>query len=357
MSKPSPTNPVFGDDQFALLERLSNAIAVSGNEVEVREIVLEQVKPFADEIKVDSLGNVIARHSGDSAECLRVLLTAHMDEVGFMLVDESEGFFRFELIGGIDLRQLPGKLVQVGPDHIPGIIGVPPIHLAIADERQSTPSLESLRIDLGPNGSKKAHPGETGTFAPSFRKVGQSIRGKALDDRLGVVILIELIKHAPANIDMYAAFTVQEEIGGRGARVAAYQANPDLAIIIDSTPAYDLPTWDGSENRRYNSRLDYGPAIYVADGSTISNPRLVRHMIETGEALGIPYQLRQPGGGGTDAGAVHRQRAGIPSVSVSTPGRYAHSAAGLARIADWQNTFSLVQAALLRLSRDVLSAS
>lgn len=168
--------------------------------------------------------------------------------------------------------------------------------------------------------------------------------------------LIELIKHSPENIELLAAFTVQEEVGLRGARVAAYAMNPDLAIAIDCTPANDLPVWDGSENARYNTRLGAGPAIYLADKGTLSDPRLVRHLAETGNALGIPYQFRQPGGGGTDAGAIHRQRAGIPSVSVSVPGRYAHTAVMLARLQDWQNTYALLYHALGRLSREILDA-
>jgi endoglucanase len=172
---------------------------------------------------------------------------------------------------------------------------------------------------------------------------------------LGVATLIELVRHAPPNIDLLAAFTVQEEVGLRGAGVAAYAFNPDLAIVLDCTPAMDLPTWDGSENTQYNTRLNAGPAIYMADAATISDPRLVRLLIETAENLGIPYQIRQPGGGGTDAGAIHKQRAGVPSVSVSVPARYNHTPAAIARISDWKNTLALVHAALRRLTPDILS--
>ncbi len=181
------------------------------------------------------------------------------------------------------------------------------------------------------------------------------MRGKALDNRLGVATLIELIKHAPANIDLLAAFTVQEEIGLRGARVAAFAFDPDLAIILDSTPAYDLPAWDADENVRYNTRLGAGPAIYIGDSSTLSDPRLVRFMIETAEKYKIPYQLRQPGGGGTDAGTIHKQREGIPSISVSVPGRYHHSPASIVRLTDWQHTCNLVGTALSRLTPEVLA--
>jgi endoglucanase len=287
-----------------------------------------------------------------------------MDEVGLMLTnDEGEGLFRFDLVGGIDERQLVGKPVWIGKDHIPGVIGAKPIHLTTQDERKRSISLDSLRIDIGLGGDKKVKVGDRATFATPFTHTGPSFRAKALDNRLGVATLIELVKHAPPEVELLVAFTVQEEVGLRGARVAAYAQEPDLAIAVDSTPALDLPSWEESgesvgklqENFRYNTRLDLGPAIYVADRGTLADPRLNRFLIETAESLGIPYQIRQPGGGGTDAGAIHLSRAGIPSTSVSVPSRYQHTAAGLARRSDWQNTIALLHAALARLTPDILS--
>ena len=198
--------------------------------------------------------------------------------------------------------------------------------------------------------ASKVNIGDRATFATEYRRLGPSIRAKALDDRLGVLNLVELIKHAPANIDLMAAFTVQEEVGLRGAMVAAYAFDPDLAMALDCTPAYDLPDWDGEENTRYNTRLDYGPALYVADRATLSDPRLIRHFVRTAERHEIPYQIRQPGGGGTDAGAIHKQRGGIPSLSISVPGRYMHTAASIIRISDWQHTLNLLLASLGDLS-------
>jgi len=339
-----------------LLERLSNACAVSGDESEVRKIVLEAVQPLADEVRVDALGNVLAIKHAQSQPSLRVMLAAHMDEVGLMIVDEEEGgLYKFEIVGGIDPRQLPGKPVWVGKDHLPGVIGARPIHLTTPDERKSAIATESLRIDLGPEGSKKAKPGDRAVFATPFKSVGPSLMGKALDDRLGVATLIELLRQAPPHLEFQAAFTVQEEIGLRGARVAAYALNPDLAFVLDATPAHDLPTWDGSENTAYNTRLGRGPAIYVADGTTLSDPRLVRFLLRVADEHHLPYQIRQPGGGGTDAGAIHRQRTGIPSVSVSVPIRHAHSAVSIARIEDWANTLHLMTQALYALTPEILN--
>src|SRR5919106_4785484 len=341
--------PKFGNTQLKLLERLCNVIAVSGDEGEVRKIVLEQVKPYADEVRVDALGNVLATRHGRGRKRMRVMLDAHMDEIGFMIVaDDGEGIFRFELVGGIDVRHLVGKQVLVGREGKPGVIGGKPVHLMKSDERTRKVPLDSLRIDLGPEG--KAKVGDRAGFATKFRRAGPSILSKSIDDRIGVATVIELLKQAPPNIDVCAAFTVQEEIGLRGAKVAAQYFNPDLAIAIDSTPANDLPVFDGSENVIYNTKLGFGPAIYIADGSTIHDPRLVRFLVDRAEAQKIPYQFRQPGGGGTDSGAIQRALAGIPTVSVSVPHRYTHSPVSIARVDDWKNTLNLLRAALKRLT-------
>jgi len=335
-----------------LLEKLSNAVGVSGDESEVRNIVLEQVKPCAEQVKIDALGSVLVTRQAKVENPLRVMLAAHMDEVGFMLVNKEEGgLFGFERVGGLDVRQVVGKPVWVGKKHIPGVIGARPIHFTNAEERSHIIPLDTLRIDLGPGGGDLAKVGDRATFATNFEQVGPTLRGKALDDRLGVATLIELVKNPPPNIELLAAFTVQEEIGARGARVAAHAFNPDMAIAIDATPANDLPAWDETENARYNTRLGAGPAIYISDAGTLSDPRLVRWLVENAEEAGIPYQIRQPGSGGTDAGAIHRQRAGVPSISLSVPVRGAHTAILQARLEDWKNLLALLYTALQRLDR------
>ena len=347
--------PSIGSAQISLLEKLSNACAVSGDEGQVRRIVLDEIRADADELRVDALGNVLAVRKSNLENPLRVLVDAHMDEIGFMIVeDDKEGLFRFDLVGGIDVRVLPGKIVLVGKDNVLGVIGAKPIHLMEEGETSRKIPLDTLRIDVGQNGSK-VKIGDRATFATRFRQLGPSLVGKAIDNRIGIATLIELVKNPPENIELLASFSVQEEIGLRGARVAAYAHNPDMAIAIDSTPALDLPTWDDSENSGYNTRLGAGPAIYIADGGTLADPRLVRHLAQTGETAGIPYQFRQPGGGGTNAGAIHKTRAGVPTASVSVPGRYAHTAATIARLVDWENTLALVYQSLLHLNRSLFS--
>lgn len=346
--------PVFGTAQLKLLEKLCNVLAVSGDEGEVRKIVLEEIKPYADEVRVDALGNVLATRHGRGRKRVRVMVDAHMDEVGFMIVaEDGEGIYRFETVGGIDVRHLVGKQVYVGKDRIPGVIGGKPVHLMDADERTRKVPLDALRIDVGISG--KAKIGDRAGFVTRFRRAGPSIMAKSIDDRIGVATLIELLKHAPSNIDLCAAFSVQEEIGLRGAKVAAQYFNPDMAIAVDSTPAYDLPLHDGGENTSYNTKLGFGPAIYIADGSTLHDPRLVRFLSETAEAEGIPYQFRQPGGGGTDSGAIQKSLAGIPAVSVSVPHRYTHSPVSISCLDDWKNTIKLLHSALERITPGLIA--
>ncbi len=337
------------------LAKLCRAVAVSGDEREVRQIVRDELQDHARDIRVDALGSVLASRKGGKARRLRVLLDAHMDEVGFMLVaEDGDGLYEFRTIGGIDARNLAGKQVVVGKDHTPGVIGAKPIHLAKSDELRQAIAADSMRIDIGPGG--KAKIGDRGTFAPNFRRVGPSLLSKSLDDRMGVAILMELFKAASSSLDVCAAFTVQEEIGLRGARVAAQYFEPDLAIVIDATPANDLPMQYEAENTFYNTKLGLGPAIYVSSASTLDDPRLVRFMIQTAEAAKIPYQLRQPGGGSTNAGSIQRVGPGVPVVSVSVPHRYTHSAASLARVDDFKNTLALLFEALRRLSPAVLKS-
>jgi endoglucanase len=356
------TLPAFGAPQIRLLEKLSNAQAVSGDEGEVRKIVLENIRPNVDEARIDALGNVLAIKRGSANTRVKVMIAAHMDEVGLMLTseeDKEEGYYRFEVIGGIDPRVLAGKRVKFAHQDKFGVIGSKPIHLTSADERKNLLGIDSLRIDCA-SANNKIKVGERATFATEFMRTGDQLRGKALDDRLGVAILIELLKHPFPHLDILAAFTVQEEVGLRGAQVAAYALDPQVALVLDCTPAYDLPLEVEDpdhpiENARYNTKLRKGPAIYLADRETLSDPRWIAHLVQTAETMHIPYQFRQPGGGGTDAGSIHLQRSGIPSISVSTPARYIHTPAAIASFTDWKNTFHLVYSALNRLSADVFN--
>ena len=346
----------LGISQFRLLERLCNAVSVSGDEAEVRGIVLEAVSPLADEVRVDALGSVLVRRGGRGGARPRVLLDAHMDEVGFMIVDaEGDGIYHFETVGVMDAQILAGKQVLVGRGHTAGVIGVTPIHLLEGDAVTRSLGVDSLRIDLGLGGS--AEIGDRASFSTRFRRVGPSIFAKSIDDRIGVAILIELLRSAPDSIDLCLSFSVQEEIGVMGAQAAAHAFNPDLAFAIDSTPARDLPPQDGNENISYNTKLGLGPAIYVADKRTVHDPALVRFLRQTAEEARIPYQIRQPGGGGTDSGGIQPALAGVRTVSVSVPHRYTHSPISISRVEDWKNTLNLMDQALRRITPELAASS
>jgi endoglucanase len=287
------------------------------------------------------------------------MVAAHLDEVGLMVVAiTSDGMLQFEKVGGVDERYLLGKAVWVGRDHIPGVVGIKPIHLSGAGEVTRAVPLDLLRIDIGAPSkeaaSQRTRPGDRVSFATSFEVHGPLLTGKALDDRLGVASLISLVLDPPGNVELLAAFTAQEEVGLRGARVAAFALKPQAALVLDTTPALDLPTRDGSENIAYNTKLGGGPAVYLADRGTLGDRRLVSLVVEAARAEGLPLQIRQPGGGTTDAAAIHLTREGIPSISLSVPGRYLHTPRSLVHLDDWLNTMRLARAMLSRLTPDRL---
>ena len=341
------------------LKHLSNANGVSGDESAVRSIVIGLIKDHVDDLRVDTLGNVLAvkRAQGPAARRARVMLDAHLDEVGFMIFGaNSDGSLKFRAVGGIDDRILPGKAVLVGPGRIPGVIGVKPIHLLDGD--LSVLKIEDLAIDIGAASESEVSSavtiGQTATFATEFRAWNGAASGKALDDRAGCAVLIEILRGPRLPVDLLAAFTVQEEVGLRGAQVAAHAFDPDAAVAIDATPANDLPPAI-EQDVSPNTRLGHGPAIYVMTRYDLSDPRLVKHFMTTGDALKIPYQIRQPGGGGTNAGGIIPARSGVPTVSVSVPARYLHSPAALIYLKDARSTVALVRESVARLTSQVLT--
>jgi putative aminopeptidase FrvX len=357
-ARPRPAAP---DVDLELLRALSNAAGVSGDEGAVRRLVLEAIRPHAADVRVDALGNVLAvKPAARRRSPQRVLMAAHMDEVGLMVVDhDSDGALRFELVGGVSERALLGKPVLVGPRRLPGIIGAAPVHL-LGERKTSVVKAGQMRIDLGASSQEAARRlaalGDRAVFATEFAALEGAVRGKALDDRVGCAILIELLRGGPYPVELHAAFTVQEEVGLRGARVAGFAVAPHAALALDCTPAQDLPDSRGRENTQYNAQLGRGPVIYLADGRTLSDRRLVAHLTRTAQAAGLPYQVRQPGGGGTDAGAIQQAQGGVPVVSLSTPARYLHGPAAIVRLDDWRHTLALARAALERWNKSVLRA-
>ena len=349
-----------------ILKELSEAIGISGDEGEVRAVVLDAVRVHADDVRVDAMGNVLAfkrgtgRRSTSAGDRLRVMLAAHMDEVGLMVVGyDNDGFLKVRAVGGIDPRLLPGTLFRVGPERVPGVIGLKPVHLLKEEEGEKALQIEDLVVDIGAKGkdeAKKLAPlGTCAAFATQFRQVGpDTVSGKAFDDRAGCAVLVELLRGERFRFDLHAAFTVQEEVGLRGAGVAAYAIEPDCAFALEGTVADDLPK---EKDASPTTRLGKGPAITVMDRSVISDRRLLRLLTSTAEELDIPYQVKQPGIGGTDAGAIHRSRAGVPSVTVAVPCRYIHSPVALLSLEDFDNTVRLMRESLARLTRRTLRVS
>lgn len=344
-----------------ILKELSEAVGVSGKEQAVRQIILKAIEGHADSIRIDPLGSVTAIKKGSKKDRPRVMLAAHMDEIGFMVMGfESDGLIRFTNVGGIDDRILPGLRVKVGESQTPGVIVWVPIH---KNNDQNVVKLSNLRIDIGATSKEGANGkikrGDHIVFDSYYAEMSPKIlRGKAFDDRVGCSLLVDVLQGGPYPVDVLAAFTVQEEIGLRGAKVAAQTLDPDVAFALEGTTAHDLPNPSGNpdEDEEPNpvTKLGSGPALTVMDSSVIVDPRLLRFLRTTAESNHISYQLKTAPGGGTDAGSIHRANAGVPSAVISVPCRYIHSPTALLNRDDYDNTLRLIQAALKNMSADVL---
>jgi tetrahedral aminopeptidase len=327
-----------GSVNLDLLRRLSETPGVSGREELVRAIVIEQLQPLVDELSVDALGNVIAIKRGSSDR--KVMLAAHMDEIGFMAryVDER-GFVRIQPLGGFDPRTLIAQRVIVhtrGGEHLRGVLtpATKPIHL-LGDERPGAPKLEEFYVDLGLPGERvKAlvSLGDSITMDRTFERVGENVIGKAMDDRTGVFTMIEALRQLGSHTaTVIAVATVQEEVGLRGATTSAFAVEPDVAIAIDTTLAVDTP---GMPETDAVTRLGEGVAIKVFDSSFIPNFKLVEHLRTVAERHEIRHQLEVLPHGGTDAGAMQRARGGAAAITVSIPSRYVHTVNEMISVAD-----------------------
>lgn len=339
------------------LELLSNAPGISGQEIEVRRAIRPLIEPHIDDLHVDALGNLIAHKAGTGDSALRVMVSAHMDEVGLMVIGHTgDGDLRIESVGGIPARLLPGLTVMVGNAAIPGIIGLQAIHRADGSSLNKAPSIEKLTVDIGAAGRDEAERlapvGTAIVFGTTFEKLGSSCMGKAFDDRAGCAALIALLRGAPFPFDLFGVFTVQEEVGLRGAQVAAYTVAPDVAVVLEGTLADDLPKDEPDVSP--TTALGKGPAITAMDRSYITPPRLLSHFVRVAETEGIAYQIKQPGIGGTDAGGIHRTRAGVPAITVAVPCRYIHSPVSLLRGDDLTAWVCLVDAATRQITPELI---
>lgn len=339
-----------------LLKKLTEAVGVSGEEKEIRRLIRDLIAAHVDEWHVDPLGNLVASKKGTGISDLRVLVDAHMDEVGLMITEiGSDGMLKFAPVGGFDPRSLLGKVVQVGPRKLTGVIGAKPIHLLESGQYDKVVEIEAMRIDIGAKNKEAANGkvkvGDRAAFVTEYEELGKTAVAKAFDNRAGCAALVELLRAGPYPCDLIAAFTVQEEVGLRGAEVVAYDVRPDAALVLECTPAYDLPNENDASP---NVALGKGPSIYVMDRVTIQDPRLVAHIARTAAAQNIPYQIRQPGGGGTNTAAIQRTGAGIPAATMAVPGRYAHTPTMMINLDDYAHVVQLAAAVLHNLTTAVV---
>jgi len=330
-----------------LLKRLTEAAGVSGNEKEVRDIIIEEIKDHVDELIVDRLGNVIAYKKGKE-DSKKLMITAHMDEVGLMITDiDNEGLLKFTTVGGIDKRILVSKPVLIGKNKILGVIGAKPIHLQKREEWQRALNIDQLYIDIGAKNKEEAERlvniGDYVSFDSQYIEFGDDlIKAKALDNRVGCSLLIELIKETK-DIGFYGVFTVMEEIGLVGAGPAAYRVDPDISIILEGTLCYELPNMD---EHLVPTSLNKGPAISIMDRTTLYDREFRDRIKKIAEKNNIPYQYRKTSMGGNDSGRIHTTKEGSITTAISVPCRNIHSPTSVMSKKDYKNTYNLLIAIL-----------
>lgn len=338
-----------------LLKKLSELPGAPGREERVREFIKEQVQDLADEVHTDVMGNLICRKhpTNGSADAERVMIACHMDEIAFYVrrVDD-DGFVRIHNLGGFDTRNLFARRVRIETREGETIIGNlnpggKPIHLASEKERKKIPKIHDFFVDTGLSKEElqeKVRPGDPVTLVQDFVEMGDLVSGKCLDNRAACWVGIRLLEVLQdTNYDVHVVFTVQEEVGLRGARTSGYEVDPDIAIAIDVTLAVDTPGVGADEQV---TELGKGTAIKVLDSWTVSHKELVDAFIELAEGREIPHQYEVLPMGGTDAGAMQRSRSGSKAITLSIPTRYIHTVTETLHQQDLRATVDLLAAFL-----------
>ncbi|MBQ5970137.1 MAG: M42 family peptidase [Clostridia bacterium] len=335
------------DSFLNTLKALCALNGTSGREDAVRAHLIDRVNNHCD-YHVDALGNLICRVLGKRRAKNTVMLSAHMDEVGFMITDVTkDGDLRFDAVGGIDKKVVCGKAVTVGDRAVHGVIGVKPIHLTDKADSGKVPELDELFIDIGAASKEEAQQfaqvGDAAYFQSEWRDLGEhKVKMKALDDRFGCAVLLNLIERTPA-VDCTVAFLVQEEVGLRGAGPAAFQVRPDAALILETTTAADVAGVSGAETVCH---LGGGAVVPFMDRSTVYDRALFQTAFDCAKQAGIPVQTKTRVAGGNDAGAIHKSCAGVRVLNVSLPCRYLHSASTVADKRDMDACIALCDALL-----------
>ena len=320
------------------LKTLCYLSGASGNEDEVRDYILERVMPYSNEIFTDNMGNLIITKKGKKQCGRKILICAHMDEVGIIITGiDDDGYLRFDFLGGIDRRVIIGKRVYIGKDRVPGVIGIKAYHLVSKEEEKTVPKREEMYIDLGLKSKDEVKElvslGDAGVFDDSVLEFGDGfLKAKAIDDRVGCAAMIKLIE-SELPCDCTFAFTVQEEVGTRGAKIASARVKPDIAIVLEGTTAADLP--EVPEGKRICS-LGGGIVIPFMDKGTIYSRELYKTLTELADQNGIKWQTKTMIAGGTDASVVQRSGVGVDTIAISAPIRNIHSPASIAKISDFE---------------------
>lgn len=329
---------------YELLKRLCTRNGISGDEGRIREFIMQEIKPYTDKTVVDGMGNLIVFKKGLKRPAKKLLLSAHMDEVGFIVTDITDkGYLKFAAVGGMNRCAACGKQVTVGGKNIAGVIGIKPVHLSKAEERKTNPPLDELYIDIGADSKEEAEQyvrlGDAVCFDAPYENKDGRIISKAIDDRFGCLVLIEMIKSA-LPYDMVFSFVVQEEIGLRGAKAAAYTVAPDCAIVVEATTAADVPS---SEGEKKVCCVGKGAVVSYMDRATMYDRQFYRTAMDTAERLGIKAQTKTMIAGGNDAGAIHCSRGGVRTIAVSVPCRYLHGISALISTDDAESVYALVR--------------
>lgn len=308
------------------LKELCLLDGTSGSEKSVREYIINQIKDYA-EYNVDSLGNIIAFKKGKNRPQKKVMLDAHMDEVALIVTSvRSDGTLTVDTVGGVDASVVIGRKVRVGSKGLAGVAGAKAVHKLSAEERDKKPEIDSIYIDIGAENAEDAKkyvkPGDIVYFDSEYVEFGDNmIKSKAIDDRFGCALLIELIKSEP-EYDTYFTFTVQEEIGLRGAKTAAFAVQPDVAIVVEATTAADI---QGVDESKTVCTLGGGAVVSFMDRSTMYDRELYDYAFEAAKKKYIKCQTKTMIAGGNNAGAVHVSGKGVRTIAVSAPCRYLHS--------------------------------
>lgn len=329
---------------FETLKALCELNGTSGREEKVREFILGRIKGKC-EYKIDPLGNIIAFKKGKKTASNKVMLTAHMDEVGFIITYiTDDGFLRFDSVGGIDEKVIAGRAVAVGEKEIPGVIGLKPIHLTDKADEGKVPTISKLYIDIGASSKEEAEQyvsvGDSAYFISAFEKFGDNkIKSKAIDDRFGCAVMLDMIC-GETEYDAYFVFLVQEEVGLRGSIAAAYSVDPDYAIVLEATTAADVA---GVKDSDAVCILSKGAVISFMDRSTVYDRKLFKRAFELAEENGVACQVKTAVAGGNDAGSIHKSRGGVYTITVSLPCRYIHSATSVADERDMDSCRKLAE--------------